>query len=491
MATRTIAIPVAEVIDGGTKQEFYADVRKTLDLAVRMANTSATACLRQDDLELEKCSKLYTYPALANLSSGVTFAAATIARSVEKAYRQNRWQVKTARRSSQSFRSQPWPLLCNKSTNTLQLEACEEFITARIRLLGGWWTVRLAGGSSYRDQIRGMRIAIANNAVCDSKLWVDRKHKAILGIACDIPAATSSERSGTMVVASSRDSLLVATFARSDVPFVINADVCKRWQSEAGRRHQRLRQDRKSGANRRKIRDEMNAISEKQQRRMKTLCHEVTARIVEKASRMNVAEIQLDLTIKSYAASFPWFDLVEKLKYKCDDAGIAVVDITQMVSEPDIAKPHVYFKFAPLAQRVKIGMTGREDGGRHGSETDSSEELTILAIDNQPKTKLSAREKHFHAMFQEHRVNGEWFHSEPVIAWLREAQWIGNAGNHSQIAQVLDVSKDASLLASSMPTVSVLNHAIESECSQNADNKRGYAESNQPALAVTNRLECD
>lgn len=489
MAIRTIAIPVAEVIDGGTKQEFYADVRKTLDLAVRMANTSATACLRQDDLELDKCSKLYTYPALANLSSGVTFAAAAIARSVEKAYRQNRWHVKTARRSSQSFRSQPWPLLCNKSTNTLQLEAFEEFITARIRLLGGWWTVRLAGGSSYRDQTKVLRIAIANNSVCDSKLWVDRKHKAILGIACDVSSSARPSRSGTMVVASSRDSLIVATFARCDVPFVINADVCKRWQSEAGRKHQRLRQDRKSGANRRDIRAEMNAISDKQQRRMKTLCHEVSTRIVAKASRMNVAEMQLDLTIKSYVASFPWFDLVEKLKYKCEDSGITVVDITQTVTEPDVAKPHVYFKFAPLAQRVKIGMTGREDGGRHGSETDSPEELIILAIDNQPKTRLRAREKHFHALFQEHRVNGEWFQSEPVIAWLREAQWLGNAGNHSQIAQVLDVSQDSSLLASSRPTVSVPTQEAESGCSQNADNTRGYAESAQPALAVTDRLK--
>lgn len=488
MAIRTIAIPVAEVIDGGTKQEFYADVRKTLDLAVRMANTSATACLRQDDLTLEKCNKLYTYPALANLSTGVAFAAANIARAVEKTYRQNRWQVRTARRSSQSFRSQPWPLLHNKSANTLQLEACDEFITARIKLLGGWWTVRLAGGSSYRDQTRGLRIAIENNSVCDSKLWVDRKHKAILGIACDVPSSDRANRSGMMVVASSRDSLIVATFARSDVPFVINADVCKQWQSESSRRYQRLRQDRKSGANRRKIRDEMNAISDKQQRRMKTLCHEVAARVIQKANRMNVAEIQLDLTIKSYAASFPWFDLVEKIKYKCEDAGISVVDITQAVSEPDIVKPHVYFKFAPLAQRVKIGMTGRDDGGRHGSETDSPEELTILAIDNQPKTKLRAREKHFHAMFQEHRVNGEWFHSEPIIAWLREAQWLGNAGNQSQIAQVLDVSQDTSLVAASMPTVSATTQEVESGCSQNADNTRGYAESNQPALAVTNSL---
>ena len=485
MPIRTIAIPVAEVIEGGTKQEFYADVRKTLDLAVRMANIVATECLRQDDLSQDKCGKIYTYPVLASLSSGASSVAAAIARSVEKTYKQNRFQVRIARRASQTFRSQPWPLLHNKSGNTLSLSICDEFLTARIKLLGGWWTVRLAGGSSYRDQVKGLRQAIQSNSYGDSKIWVDRKHKAIIGIACDIPIAERKFISGVMSVSSSRDYLLVSTFERSDVPFVVNADICKQWQFEANKRYQRLRQDRKSDANRRRIRREMNDISVKMNCRMKTLCHEVASRIVNKAIRMNVAEIKLDLTVKSYTKSFPWFDLAGKIKYKAESAGIKVTDATQTVAEPDTAKPHVYFKYAPKAGRIKIGMTGREDGGRHGAETDSPEELTILAIDNQPKVKLRAREKHFHAMFQEHRVTGEWFLAEPILAWLREVEWLGNSGNLSQIAQVLDVSQDAFLDGHLKANSECLSDLCADGCSHKAVKQAGIVDVNQPALAVT------
>jgi hypothetical protein len=487
MPFRTISIPVAEIIEGGTKQEFYADLRKTLGLSVRMANIAATECLRQDDLSRDKCGKIYTYPSISNLAPGVTFAAASIARSVESLYRQNRFQVRIGNRSSQTFRSQPWPLVNNKSRKTLQLTCESEFLTARIKLLGGWWTVRLAGGSAYRDQVRGLRKAIESNSYGDSKIWVDRKHKAILGIACDISIAERKSLSGCMTVSSSRDHLLVATFERSDVPFVVNADVCKQWQSEANKRYQRLRQDRKSDANRRRIRREMNDISAKMNRRMKTLCHEVASRIVNKAIRMNVAEIKLDLTIKSYTKSFPWFDLAGKIKYKAESAGIKVVDATQTVSEPDVDKPHVYFKYAPIAGRIKIGMTGREDGGRHGAETDSPEELTILAIDNQPKTKLRAKEKHYHAMFHEHRVTGEWFHLEPILVWLREVEWLGNAGNLSQIAQVLDVSQDAILGGHLQANSECSSDLIAVGCSHNAVSGEDIVGSPTTALAVTKR----
>lgn len=488
MAIRTICIPVAEIIDGGTKQEFYADLRKTLDLSVRIANISATECIKQDDLTKDKPPKIYTYPAVKNIAAGASNAASSIARAVEKSYRQDRWQMIRGNRSLRSYRSQPWPLLCNKSSKTLNVEDCGEFLTARIKLLGGWWTVRLAGGSAYRDHVRGLRNCIK---ICDSKVWVDRKHKAVLGIACDFSAVKGRQASGTMTVTSHREHLICGTFERLTTPFIVNADVVHQWQAESSRRYARLRQDRKSGANRRRIREEMNRISDKHQRRMKTLVHEVTARVVERALRRKVATIKLDLTIKSYSKSFPWFDFEAKLKYKCEMHGIDLLVATQAVEKPSIDKPHVYFKYSPATGRVKIGKTQRSDGGRHGSETDSAEELTILAIDNQPKTKLTKQEKHYHAMFQEHRVKGEWFDGEPVIEWLREAGWFGNAGNLSQIAQILDVSHDASGVGHLMPNSECPSDLFLDGCSQKADNQLGYVESNQPAPAVNNRTNCN
>jgi len=190
------------------------------------------------------------------------------------------------------------------------------------------------------------------------------------------------------------------------------------------------------------------------------------------------------MTIKSFLPKFPYFELATKIRYKCEDAGIEFVDATQAVSQPDIDKPHVYFKYAPATGRVKIGLTGRKDGGRHKGDTDSSEELTILAVDNQPKTKLLQREKHYHSLFAEHRIKGEWFTGEPIIHWLRDAGWFGNAGNLSQIAQVLPLPLVARETPSSRAECERANENDSSECSQMQLNSPGYTVSKPTAPEV-------
>ncbi len=506
MPVRTVYIPVVEVIDGGTKSEFYADLRKSLDMARQVANLAVTTCVKLDDLTQEKMPvnkekgmsvKNQAYHASkVVLPAGSQAIASNISGPAVSQYMSDRWQVRRGIRSVRNHRSFPWPLTHNASTSSLRLEDRGEFLAARIKLASKWWVVRLAGGSSHRDQIRGLKKAIANESYGDSRIRVDRKHKAILEVACNVPNQERTNLAGAMQVASSRDHLLVASFERSPVPFVINADVCRQWQSEADRRYQRLRQDRKSDANRRRIRDSINAVSAKMQRRMKTLCHECSSRIVQKAVRMKVECINLDLTIKSYTKHFPWCTLESMIRYKAESAGIRVIVQTQTVSAPDVSKPHVYFKYAPIANRVKIGSTVRDDGGRHGAETDSAEELVILAIDNQPKTKVRAREKHWHAYFDSCCDNSrskvrEWFHAEPILAWLREAGWLGNAGNLSQIMQVLDVSQDTILAGHLQADRECPVGTGPIGCSQNAVSGEDIALPKATALAVTQRTFWD
>ena len=483
-ANRTIKIPVAEIISGGTKSEFYQDLRATLDLSRRAANLAVTACMAQDnDHEAKKPKKLYTYPLISKMFPGCCSVASAVSRQVEKSYLQDRWQMLRGIRSVRSYRSVPWILKHNKSDSTIELSDGES-ITAGIKLLGGWWTVKLAGGSGHRTQVAGLKRVLKSNDYGDSKIWIDHKHRAILGITCRVPITEHKELNGSMTFASAREHLIVLTADGSDIPFAINCDEAKRWKAESNRRYQRLRQDRKSDANRRKIRDEMNAIAFKMNNRMKTLCHEVASRIVNKAIRSNVAEIKLDLTIKSYIDQFPWSDLAGKIKYKAESAGIRVVDATLVSDHQDDKQPHVYFKFAPTTNRIKIGRTSRSDGGRHGTETDAPEKLVILAVDNQPKAKLASKEKHYHAMFKDHRVVGEWFQSEPILAWLREVNWLGNAGNLSQIMQVLDVSQDAILAGDLNANREWHSDIIAEGCSHNAGKKARIADVNRPALAV-------
>jgi len=445
---RTICVPIAECISHA-KPELYAMLRRSLDASRSVANVAATECLRQDDITQEKCGKLYTYPRCKDMYEGCSFMVASVCRAVEKCYRQDRWQMKRGIRATRSYRSMPWPMLNNASCSTLQVVDEGEYLTAKIKLLDGHVIVRLAGGSNYRDQIRGLRKAIELDVICDSKLWIDRSHKAILGISVDLPNKEARERDGVVQVVSGIDYLAAMTIPRQQHPFTINADDVQQWKAESIRRNQRWRQARKQGVNRRKLREESSSFAEKMQRRLKSKTHEIASQIVAKADRTNAERIEIDFTVKSYLPSFPWYDLTTKIKYKATMAGIEVLEKTQTIAEPDCEVPHIYFAYDQHSHRVKIGRT-QGGKGRLKAFWTTNPEWTLLAIDNQPQNKLVAREKHYHAMFDNHRVverdksGRELFAADPVIAWLRAVEWIGNAGNLSQIAQVLDVSRDAS-----------------------------------------------
>ena len=316
----------------------------------------------------------------------------------------------------------------------MKIDLTNEFSQIRLKLLGGWWTVRVAGGSNYKKQIEGVR---NSEKICDSKIWIDKKHKAIIGISIETEPQKTTV-GGTLNVSSSIGSLIVATKQQNETPFVITGDKAKQWAAERYKKYKRISQDRKSGK-----RQALNKISrrvgDKWKNRIDSFTHEVSSQIVSHAKRRKVAKLTLDFTIKSWSKKFAWFDLAQKIKYKCEDAGIEFVEITQTVRKPDVNKPHVYFKLDPSSNRVKIGHTTLKDGSWHKNNTNSSEELLILAVDNQPKNAVKAKEKHWQAYFADHRLKGEWFEGEPIITWLKESGWIGNANNLAEISQVITV----------------------------------------------------
>ena len=488
MVMRTICLPIAECLSH-SKGELYQALRKSLDASRSVANLSATECLRQDKLSDDKCGKLYTYPACKDAYSGVSFMVSSVCRSVEKCYKQDRWQVKRGVKASRSYRSMPWPMLSNAGHSTFKLIDEGEYLVAEIKLLDGMYCVRLASGSNYRDHLRGLRNAIAIDGICDSKLWIDRSHKAILGISVDLPATTVKERSGSVQVVSGIDYLAALTLPRSQKPFVLNGDDIQAWKAESIRRNQRWRQARKQGVNKKRLREESRAFAERMQRRLKTKTHEIAAQIIAKANRCNAERIELDFTIKSYLPSFPWCDLVSKIKHKAAMSGIEVLEKTQTIVEPDLTKPHVYFLYDPHADRIKVGKT-KGGAGRIESYWTINPDCVVLAIDNQPITKLGAKEKHYHAMFDNHRVTkrnkagNELFVAGPVLEWLRAVGWLGNAGNLSQIIQVLDVSKDTTRDGRLQADSEGADHNEELHLSQNATKSQGYLGSKPMAPEV-------
>lgn len=449
----TIRIRVAECLSH-TKSEFYAALRRSLDASRMIANRAATECLRQDDLTQDKLTvsesvsrngKLYTYPVCKDLVENASSFVSTICRDVERSYRQDRSKIRKGQSCLRNYRSFPWPMLNNKSVSTFTIEDKGEFLTARIKLLDGYYTVRLAGGSNYRDSVRGLRRAIETGSIRDSEIGLNAKHVATLRLSVLMPEPEKKTRSGVVQVYSGIDCLLAMSVPRSNVPFVFNADDAKEWKAESTRVYQQKRQAIKQGADKKRIHKRLKGLSRKMKNRFDAKCHAISSQVVKKANRHNAEKIELDLTIKSFIPSFPWHDLEKNIRYKASLAGIEVVEKTQSVEDPDCEMPHVYFAYDANSHRVKIGRT-QGGKGRMKSFWTTNPDWVLLAVDNRPQNQLVAREKHFHAMFDSHRVVGrneignELFNADPVIEWLRAVQWLGNAGNLSQIAQVLDVA---------------------------------------------------
>ena len=459
MATRVIRIPIVEIVGEGSRQEFMKELRKALKLSVQATNLAYQAFFVTDTglghgKRMDK-KLLYRngYAAASEVfPSGCSQSlSALVSRAMDR-YKTIRSQIASGRASTPTAKSSPWPVKHNKSSNHFELkEQSGGAIVAKVKMLAKWWEVRLRGGSNYRDQLRGLRKAIEMDSYGDSSIWIDRRGSAVIGVCVQVSPIERPRTGETLLVATSQSHLLTASMPRSPVPFVITGDEARKWDEERFRRLQRLRQDRKAGAPRRRLREQFAAISHKNRHRLQSLCHRVTRQMVDYAVRQGADEIIYDDTVKSFLKTFPWYQMKSMLKYKCQGAGLRFLDKEPVDrSWQDIDEPHVYFKYSPGMHRVKIGETGVGKGRHNQWPTDSADDsLVVVAIENVALSKRKAREKHWHAYFAECRImsNGqrrEWFEATPVLAWLREAGWLGNAGNLSEIAQVLDVSDLAS-----------------------------------------------
>lgn len=434
---RTLRIPVAEVLSG-TKADFYRDLRESIDLATKTANRVLSLCMADDQAafvksdKISKAPKFYQYPVVSKDFAGASVICANLCRTMESKYIQNRFNIIRGKSSLPSERNTPWPLLSNKGSRTFIRDSDKW----SIKLFGQWWEVRLRAGSNYARHQKTLA-TLTDAQIRDSSIWIDRRGVAVIGIAVALPKKELVS-SGTLLVSTARDALLIAVKDTNDTPFTFNADHLKGWQAERSRRMQRLRQDRKAGATRRYVGEQMKQVGRKYHDRMKSLCRESAAHVVKHAKRRRLSKIVFDGTIRSYCGDFPWFELRLSLQHACESAGIEFEDKTLEILEPDLSKPHVYFLYAHATQQVKIGLTKQAKGKRKAAiDSQGGLETIVLAADNRPTKQLKSTETTYHAMFAEHRIIGEWFRAEPIIAWLREAGHLGNAGNQSQIAQVI------------------------------------------------------
>ena len=447
-------VPIAEVMAGGTKSEFYAELRKTLNLCVRATNRAVTEYAKLDRRLWESTGKPAKMPKdtpIYKLINGMfpplcSHIAASLSRAAGKKYRDERYRLFANRVSLPICRSCPYPLLPSQGKQHLNVSQDNDGnVLIRLKLIGtDYYTLRLRGGSNYARQIRTIKDAIE---IGDSKIWIHRKSGvATIGLACKMEAKPIVG-TGVLRVATDRDNFIVATKAKSDIPFTITGDQVHKWAAEARRKQERLRQDSKSGQ-RRKLRKVKQDASEKYDQRIKSFIRESVAHLVKHAKRRRVAGIAYDDTIRSYFRNFQWHELATHLENKCEEIGLTFEHTAKEILPALDWEPHVYFAAAVIdgkaTGKVKIGYTSRTKSKRRRElEGMGGQELIMLATDRLPQAKLRAREKELHAKFSKVKMNNgvgrEWFELEPIVEWLREIDCLGNSGNRSQVMQILDI----------------------------------------------------
>jgi len=337
-------------------------LRNVLGAATALANWAVDTLVAHDvrrkpgDTKLEKQPQVYLYglakDQFAQWGMLDSQAAAGLLTEVSRVYSSERWDCLWL--GSRSVRRYRYPYPYPLSAQSIALEEEEDGgIIIAMRLGGARQRLRLKGGRRYYRQTAALRHLIANpDLICGSAITIERHagerdsstptatpgggnttHSEVrVKIVGWFPAEQAGP-AGTLRVNTTADALLVAVTPEGDRIWTYNADHAKRMVAAHARHMQqlhRLADDTK--AERRKPRYEglpyremVAARSRKDNDRMTTLCHEVSAGLAAFAARQRVSQVLYNDTVRSFVYSFPWAKLRTMLQQKLRAKGIELI----------------------------------------------------------------------------------------------------------------------------------------------------------------------
>lgn len=235
-----------------------------------------------------------------------------------------------------------------------KLGIIDERVCAEVLLSGQRHRLTLAGGHQYRRQRKAIEWLIEHselmaqaslyeveahtgdhrptNTKRDNGGGVRRSKRLLLKVVGWLPIKADSIPDNTLSIHTDAESLLVAVDNDGERVWTYNADHAKRiamrHSSHLGRLS-RLSDDRKAERRKparesRSYRNMLQERSSKDHSRLTSLCHEVSASVVQFAARRKCAEITYDDAERKFCASFPWAKLGLMIEQKSKARGITV-----------------------------------------------------------------------------------------------------------------------------------------------------------------------
>jgi hypothetical protein len=196
-----------------------------------------------------------------------------------------------------------------------------------VALPGGSVTLRLRGGPDMGRQLAAFREIVAGAKCGELSLYKKNGHSMVKLVA-HFPRREAKPADKTMLVRTDPSALWVAEVQGTHTR-VWNQDhvralverhrVWLQRVSEDTKREKRVPQQM-----RRHIDHARDDRCRKQNDRLTTFCHEMTAQLAHFAARQGACYVIYDDRAKGWLPNFPWHDLKTKLAYKLNDRGIAL-----------------------------------------------------------------------------------------------------------------------------------------------------------------------
>lgn len=340
---RAVTLPVAHPV-GATWDEFGAELRAAWEDATAAANLAVSRLVAADVVRTPDMRKLpsmprtYLYPEIRGALPGMATQSVTaLLQSVERRYRERRWEVVWLRRAAPPSYRYPTPCPVHRASWSAELGPDgEAYVSFRLRSTDAEhgsdrrWTVRLKGGKALGYQLRRYRQLVDGTAWQGELSVYRRKDKRVM---CKMVgwferAEPRTDRAGTLSVQTSSEALLTYQAPGRDMRISAQHHV-PRWIAEHNRRlsglaHDSKREKRVPKSRMRGIQHQRDEWVRKHHARIDTLIGQVSAEIVGYARRVRVERIELALADLGYVDSFPWHDLISKITYKASEHGIEV-----------------------------------------------------------------------------------------------------------------------------------------------------------------------
>lgn len=332
MHTQAVTLVAAEPV-GSSWAELWPQLHECWRLSTDLANWCVQRLFTLDTMGEPKMpeavAKWYGYgdagkhyPRWGDWS-GAMASAQCVIRGVQRLYRQRRFAIMVRHEQSLLSFRYPYPFPThNKDWKPLLSECGEPLVSLPLPGVGRI-TLRLKRRADFGRQLAAFRQLLNGDAERgEAALYMDRKKNLLVKLVGRFPARAVEPGTRVCFLHTDPNAFLVAEIdGRS--PVLWNCDNLRRIIAEHRTYLQRSSEDMKrekrmSPRQRKQFNDSRAQRCEKQNARLKTATHELSAQVACFCERQRVGLVAYDDSIREFFgdARFPWHDFETKLAYK-------------------------------------------------------------------------------------------------------------------------------------------------------------------------------